>query len=860
VQPDLVNDVRDEVDHHLRESVDALKAQGWTDDAAWAEARRRFGELDARSAELVAIQRTRARREASWERLWSIGSDVRFALRTLRGRPLFAWSVILTLSLGAGAATGVFSVLDAVLLRPLPWAEPDRLVEVRVAGRQGGALPLDLYEGWRDAAEDLTAGWLAYSSLTLVRTDRGDAEFLMALAVTPGAERVAGIPLWHGRGFVEEDATGGQDVVVLTGEYFERLGADPAIVGTTVRLGTGPATVVGVLRPVRFPDYGGERDLWVPIRADGTASGTSLRSYQGAWARIHEGVPLAAVREAVSRIAGALQAERPRETGWGIDLLPLGTRRAQAETERSLWLLSGTVGLILLIALLNSANLVGIHALARSRELGIRTALGGSRPRVLRQLLAEGLVLGLLSGACSAAFAWVALAGIERIVPEGLTFFSVHALGVERRAILFAFVASLGAGAVLGLLPAGSVLRDRRALWTGLATDDTRAMKRARSVFVIGQVTISMALLVGGALFVGSLLRLVRVDPGFDFRRIAEAVVIVPELRYPTDRDRAQYLERLTAALDAHPSIAGATSTGGGSFMVGASLEAEGVPVSPDQPPRVPYTTVEPDYFEVTGAVLLFGRGFLVEDAGRDVAIIDADLARFLWGTENVVGRRFRTSGEEWTEVVGVARDLRLLGRDQRDGPYQILYPRSPDRIWPTATLLVRAEDPRAALPVIREVVRSIDPEQTFWRLRTGSEALAEPEDTARFLAVLMSLLAGIGLAVAAVGVFAVLAYSVRRRARELGIRKALGAGDGALATMVLGDGLRLAAVGLVLGLGGAALVSGTAESLLYEVDPHDARLFAAAALLLLAVVTAATLLPARSATAMDPLEVLKAE
>lgn len=861
VRPDLAEDVQAEIEHHLGESADALMAQGWAEESAWSEARRRFGEVDGTAGELVALQRKGQRRARRHEWAWSIASDFRFAMRTLRGNPVFAGSVILTLALGAGAATAAFSVLDAVLLRPLPYADSDRLVEVHPAGRPG-RLEVPLYEAWAEAGEPLIDGWVGFTSYTLARMDRGEAERLSVLAVTPGAQALLGIPILHGRGFGPEDVRSGNDVALLTGEYFARQGSDPSVIGQAMHLESGPVTVIGVLRPgIRFPDYGGERDLWIPIREDGTAAGRALQFYQGSWARLREGVSLDLARESIPRIAEALQSANPRERGWGVDLLPVGRDRATDVTEGSLWLLSGTVVMILLIALMNSANLLGIRTLARSRELGIRAAIGGSRWRIARQLLVEGMLLGLVAGGASVVLAWLTLKGIDGLVPETLDFWSVYSLGIERRTLLFAFAATLGAGTILGLVPAASVVRSDGFLRSRTAMDDTRAARRARSALVIGQVMLSMTLLAGGALFVGSFLRLARVDPGFDFRQVALADLELSAARYPTDRDRAEYLARLEEALETHPAVEGASTTGGGSNHVGVALEAEGSPPPPNQPDIIPFTTAGLGYLSVTGTELVAGRDFEPTDARQNVAIVDADLARFLWGTERVVGRRFRVGENEWQEVIGVARDLRMLGRDQRKGPYQILYPRSPDEIWEVSTLWVRTSgDPRALLTVIRDAARSLDPEQTFWRLRTGEEALGEAEQTQRFLAVLMGLLASTGVALAGVGVFGVLAYSVGRRARELGVRKALGAGDGRLLAMVLRDGMALGGVGIILGIASALAIAGVAESLLYEVDPRDPMLLTAASVLFLLVIAAASLLPAKKATRVDPLEVLRAE
>jgi predicted permease len=858
VREDLERDVRDEISHHLEETVELLVAQGWEAERAVEEARRRFGPLGPTAQGLVALQRTRVRRSALREGFGSLAGDVRVGMRGLVRNRLFAASVVATVALAAGPATTLFSVLDAVLLRPLPYAELEELVEVHVAGRDGLGVDAARYRAWVEAGEPIFEGWAAYVSETVVRTDGDEAEPLAVLAVTPGAERVVGIPLLHGRGFTADDARSGEPVALLTRGYFERLGADPRIVGQTLRLGTGSVTIIGVLeRGFLFPDYGGDRDLWVPLRDDLTLAGRTIGTLQGVWARLRDNVPLADARIAAAGIAAALEASDPRTQGWAIDLIPLGGRRASTTTERSLWLLSATVALIFMVAVMNSLNLMGMRALSRARDLRLRIALGASRARLRRQLVVEGLLLGACCALGATALAWAAMAAIERLVPEDLGFFSPYALGLEQRALVFALSASLVTGALRGLMP-GAGQHVERLLLTG-ARDDSPRARKLRSTLVVGQVALSTILLAGGMLFLASFVRLARVDPGFDFERLAQAEIQLSSTRYPTGPERAELLARLEETLEAHPSVVAVTSSSGAAFTVNL-LEGEGG-ARTEEPTLVPFSRVDVDYLEVTGTELVAGRTLDPADEGRDVAIVDADMARQLWGTERAAGRRFRMGEGTWLEVVGVARDLRMMGRDQRRGPAQFVYPRGREEAESAATVLVRtADDPRTLLPVIRDAVRTIDPAQPIWRLRTSADALAEEEQTQRFLAVLMVALAGMGVLLAAVGVFGVLGYSVQRREREMGVRKALGAQSAALLGMVLRDGIMLGVAGIVLGIAGTLLASDLTEGLLYEVSPRDPRLFAAAGLLFVAVIACASLLPARRATRVDPVEALRAD
>lgn len=804
--------------------------------------------------------------------LRSLLADGSYAFRALRRNPLFALSIVVTLSLAAGSATAVFSVVDAVILRPLAYDDAERLVQVHPEGRFSGGLDTARYRALTEEGSAVAEDWVAFQSLSRTRTDGEFAELLSVLAVTPGTTAELGIPLLHGRSFTEEDARPGASVAILGRAYFEQLGGDPGIVGETIRLESGPLTVVGVLEgEVRFPDYGGDRELWVPMQDDFTMLGRQPARLQGVWARLIDGVGLAEAQERADRLARSLQEANPRDGGWGVDLSPLGGNRANADTERALWFMAAIVGMILLVGVVNGSNLFGMRSIARRRELSIRSAIGGSRARILRQVTLEGLTLGLLGGLGAVALASLSLRAIEGLIPGDLLFFSPHTLGIEGRALLFAFVAAGLGGVLLGLIPGVTVLRKPGVLQARSATGIERGSRRAGSTLVVAQVALSMTLLVGAALFAGSFGRLVEVDPGFDAERLAQADFELSELRYPTAADRVEFLRRFETELEARSEVDGATVTGGTGLSFG-ELQAEGMPPFEEQPELIPTRDVRPDYFRVTGTELLVGRSFQPGDEGRDVAVIDVDLAGALWRSEDVVGRRFRIApprpsgspghaDETWTEVVGVAGDLRLRGRDERNEAYQILYPRSPDDVRAYATLFVRtAGDPESVLPVIQEELRRLDPEQAIWRLRTGEDALGEFQEIQELLAVVMSMLGVIGVLLAGVGTFGVLGYSVRKRRREIGVRQALGARSATIRRLVLSDGLMLGGVGVAVGVAGALLLSGLAEGLLYGLSPRDPRVIAGSAVFLLFVVSVAADLPARNASAVDPADALRLE
>lgn len=858
--------VDDEIAHHIAECEDMLRARGWDATDARAEAERRFGDRERIREDLVT-ETARRTLVATWsERLQNARSAIRYTARSLRRNPGFTVATVVTLGMGIGTAAAAFAVVDALILRPIPYPDPDRWVAVHQTRGEGGhvhGLAAEQYEVLREGNGGVLRDWVAFMPTTVVRTS-GEASALAAVAVTHGAERALGISLLIGRGFTDEDAHPGvPPVAILTRKYWEEQGSDPDVIGTEIRLESGPVSVVGVLRErTRFPTMAGERDLWLPLRSDLSWADRPATGVE-AWAKLTEAVTLPVASEIVNAATPELPAAGGLEGSvWTAYLEPLGAHRGSPERSRAVWIVLCLTGFIFLIAAANALSLALVRQTARASEMAVRRAIGGARGTVMRHLGLEGMALGLVSGTAGICIAWLTLRLIAPILPSSALSSSPHGIGLEARTSGFALVLCLSAGAILAVAPA-IVSQGRGSLHrylSGRVRDETRRDRRLRNGLVAGQVALSMTLIAVAGLLLTSLVRLVRVDPGMEVERLATAWVIPSPTRYPDPEAKLAFLNALEEALEAHPSISGASfTTGSGYYVFDVALEAEGRPVRSDQPETVPYTRASTDFFRVVGMPVIEGRPLEAPDGDRGNVLVNDALARFLWGRESPLGRRFRVDAEdEWMTVVGVVPELRLEGRDERSGPYQIVQGQRTGESGSLGVFHLRTpDDPSALLPVVRTVLRDLDPEQWIWKLQTAEDALAEEEGQARFLVKVMTALAAIALTLAAVGLFGVLSYSVSRRRRELGVRMALGADRNRLRRDVLTEGLKVTLIGVLLGAALALAGSRLFGSLLYDVSPTDPGTLVAAAALMLGVAAAASTLPARRATSVNPVDVL---
>jgi len=867
--PDPEREAEWEIRHHVEERTDQLVEEGWERRAARREAERRFGDAGRVRRELVDMGRIDEGRRKMTGRVESVVQDVRYALRGMRRSPGFAVTVCLTLGIGIGAAGAIFSVVDAVMLRPLPYERPEEIVEVSlVRGESDITLPFllaDQVEPYRNAADFFEE--TAYSErLSLTRTDAAEPEVLSVLAVSPGMDELLGMDADLGRLFGPDDAVpGAPRAIVLSHGYWRRIGADPGVLGTSIRLEETPWTVVGVLPPdFKYPVAGREPAGWIPFATDRTAAGQPVDRMRIV-GRLASGVTLDEARSRAEALAAALESEQPHPVGWSVALDPVTEWRGNDRLKRGLWLLSGAVGLMLAIALANGVNILLVRATTRRSEMAVRRSVGASRLRLLEQTLTESVLLALVGGAVAVVAAAVLVAAMAGVVPDELTFSSLYRLGLERRALVFVFATATVGGIVVGLPAALAVARRADAT----TTQDARAHRsrsRIHGLFVVGALGLSVALLSGATTFARSFQQTITVDPGVAVDSLAFVQLSPNERAYETADARWLFLERVVEEIAADPRVGAVTVTGGlppdgGGIAFGSGLQAEfGEPI--EEFTLVGFTTVEPDFERVLGVEIVEGRALGAGDAERRSVMIDRDLARLLFGEASAVGRRFRLSANAaWQEVVGVVDEIKLGGLDDETSPYALLYPADEGGISAGAvTIAVRAAEPAALLPSLRAAVRRVDPRQPVAEITTAGRAMTDSLSSSRFLVLVMSGIAAVATFLAAVGVYGVLSYTVSRRRREMGIQMAIGASRGEVRRGVLATGAALAATGGLVGVAVAFSFAHLAEDLLFRVQARDPASMLVGAGVMFVVSLLACWIPARRATRVDPVEVLRTE
>lgn len=870
----IEQEVHDELSHHVELRTRELIARGLDPAAARAEAERPMA-AGRVAAELTRLGR---RRNRSWARReWTdeFRQDVSLALRQCRAQPGFTLSAVLTLALGIGATTSIFSVVHAVVLKPYAYSDPDRVVLAYSIFR---GHPSDWSAaGYQYFDERLTTiDWFAAAAdVSLNLADAGQPEQVAGRRVTWSYFPLFGIAPAHGRVFTaDEDRPGRTSAVVLSDRLWRRrFQADPSVVGRSIRLNGEAHNVIGVMPP-DFDQIGDPAEAWLPVGFTPEQLATHDTFYLDVYARTKAGVSLAQVKDEFSRVARSLAADHPHmnsERGADVELL---SSFLVGDYRLRLFILLAAVGLVLAIACGNVANLLLARLAARSRELAIRAAIGAGRGRIVRQVLTESLVLATVGGAAGIVVSWWALPALVAMAPEGVPRLTMTTLDPSVLAAAAALVAS--SALIVGLLPAWQVTR-RTTLTTELGDGRGAAggslKPWLRQTLIGAQAALVMMVLSAAALLVRTSINLQQEPLGFDTTGVLTARVSLPAAQYgsPAQAREAfrQVLEGVAssrgvrfAALDSQtPLVAYGSSNG---------LVPEGRPYTADQVIISASHFVTTDYFSVLNIPLKTGRTFTGADIREAplVMVINEALAKSAFGGEDPIGKRMgccEGSPDEpaWKIVVGVVGDIKARGPAEPARPeFYLPILQVPDAAWSwiarTLIVTVRGDDAAAMAGAIRESVRLVDNTLPVFAIRTLDEGLSRAMARARFNTLLMTLLAGIALMLAALGIYSMIAWLVAQRTREIGVRMALGASTRDVVRMMSAHGLKPVIVGLAVGTAGAVATTRLLQGQLFEVGPRDPVALAGTAALLLIVAGAATVIPAWQATTIDPATALR--
>jgi putative ABC transport system permease protein len=803
--------------------------------------------------------------------------DVRYGARMLRKNPGFTAVAVVALALGIGANTAIFSVVNAVLLRPLAFPEPDRLVTLAENNLRRGvdhsSVSYPNFADWREQNASFESA--AASMESDFNTSIGDQpERVQAAIVSASLFHVLGVEPVLGRGFTdEEDRPGAGPVVVLGyGFWQQRFGGDPGVIGRSIPVEGLNVTIVGVMPAgFRFP----VGTTPVPMLAPLSFLSADMQGQRGAHflsvvARLRPGVTLEQARADMDAIGQRLAAQYPDSNTDTSVTVTLLHERLVTDVRPALLVLLGAVGFVLLIACANVANLLLVRSTARRKEIAIRAALGAGRWRVVRALLTESTLLACLGGALGLLLAIWGTDVLISVGPTGLV--RVDEISVDGRVLGFTVAVSLVTGIVFGLLPAlhASRIDLSEALKEGGANRVASARDRVRSALVVTEVALSVVLLIGAGLMVRSFARLLDVDPGFRPDHVVTAQLTLPDATYTEPQQVAAFYDRVLDRLRQIPGVqsAGAVTTlplDGSRISV--SYEVEGQPTPPGLQQSAGFDAVSPGYFRTLGIPILTGRDFTDQDRadGRPVIIVNEAMARRCWPGQDPIGKRI-TSGITMDdgdppvrEVVGVVGDVRhnSLSSEAR-AAYYIPFAQVPMGM---ATLAVRtAAEPAAVTSAMRAAVRDVDSNQPLYNARVMEQVVAESVATPRFYATLLGIFGAVALVLAAVGIYGVMAYSVTQRTHEIGVRIALGAQPLQVLRLVVGHGLALALVGVGIGLAAAFALTRLMSSMLFGVSATDPLTFGGLAALLVGVALLACYVPARRASRVDPMVALRYE
>jgi predicted permease len=860
-----------ELDTHLDMLADENARRGMSPEEARRAARIRLGgqtQLKETNRELRGLPV-----------LETFFQDTRFAFRMLRKNPGFTAVAVFTLALGIGANTAIFSIVYAMLLKPLPYSQPEQLLTVFEAQPQAGVNATGWsYANFAELREQnrIFSDMAGSQQHQLTLTGRGEPSVVNTSVVTPELFSVFGQRPIMGRAFYPEDGKPAAPAAVILSENMWRgsFGADPNVIGTSINLDKRSFTIVGVMPAVfRFPILTESEQLWIPLVQD-PLFGNWMERRGGHWLRVtgrlKPGVSMTQVQAELDAIGARLAKEFPAENdGWSIRFMPL-KQLIVGDVKSALLVLLGAVGLVLLIACANIANLLLTRATARAREIAVRSALGADRSRIVRQLLSETLVLGLLGGLAGIALAYVGVQGLTALMPQDLP--QVNAIRVDNFVLGFALLLSAAASCAFGLAPAWFAANSN--LQTSLREGGARSgesgnRRRARSFLAAGEIALAMVLLVAAGLLLRSFSKLMAVSPGFDAQHVVQANISLPRFQYSMPQQWAAFSEELLARLQSEPGMRDAAvvvprpMTDG---FVNLGFDIVGnPPVSAGTSRTANYVSVSPGYFRVMEIPLLAGRLFDQHDVSSSprVSLISETMARIYFPNKNPLGKQivfgFPPDIGAAREIVGVVGDVRDVALGQDPGAMMYVpYAQAP--FWGANVVVKSTLSAASVASAIRRDVQQIDKDLPVTDVAMMKDSIDATVAQPRFRTFLLGLFAAMALVLAATGIFGVISYSVSRRTNEIGIRVALGASRITILRMVLRETLVLTCAGLALGVPTALAASHLLGHMLFNVSANDPATLGAVAFTLAFVAAIAGYIPARRAMRVDPMVALRHE
>jgi len=860
----LDNNLDEELRSHLEMRAADNLAGGMTPEEARYDAQKRFGNTTLLKENIRAVD------IIGW--LDTAARDFRHALRILHRSPGFTAVAVLTLALGIGANTAIFSVVDAILLRPLPYPEPDRLVRVwesslKFDSPRNVVNPLNFLD-WRDHSQSFET-MAAISGLMTNLSSHGQPIAVQGMQVSPEFFPVLRIAPFLGRTFTPAEAVPGQDrSVILSYELWQRqFGADRAIVGQKVDVDGLPNEVIGIMpKGFSFPKI--KAEVWTPLpltRSEEWKGGRFLTVV----ARLKPGISIGQAHQDMLRVANITAQARPdNNKNWSAGVFPMLEDATQG-VRRPLWVLLASVSFLLLIACANVANLLLMRGTGRMREMAVRSALGAARSRIILQLFVECLLLSLAGMAAGLLFAHLGLGSLLALIPQNAPLPRSEPIAIDARVLLFTFLASLFTTVVFGLAPALRLSRVdlQNALKQGTLRGGVGGHQSLRRCFVVAEVALALLLSVGAGLMLRSFAKLISADPGFSPEHVLTMHIWTSPSRYHDNLKRSQYVDHILAEIRNTPGVQSAGSTHflpltekiSGSCFSPADQPAP----SPAESPSAQFLIITSGYFQAMGTSLLSGRDFEDRDSfnSQPVAIVNHAFVERFYSGQRVLGKQLRICWtiEKPVEIVGVVADAHQA--QLQDAPAPTIFLSNSQAPMYFATLVVRAAgDPRQIARSAEAAVHRVDADQAISDIQTMNTVFSDSVSSSRFQAVLLLVFAGLAVALAMIGVYGIVSYSISQRTNEIGIRVALGARSADVVRLVLREALTLAAIALLLGLAGSLALSRVLQTLLFEVTTTDPATLASVCGLVLTVSALAAVLPARRATHIDPMVALRYE